>query len=303
VVDEQGKEHKLKVWEKEFQLELGKTYIFPISSSMAWGYQVSTNAVQELGIQLIEEESQPKTLHEQFVPDEDEEYIEDDVVVTTEPNTEPNIVVHQPEKAELPKRKSVTMTIPDSDPQLSSTQSRQEEIVEKMVKKKQPEEYVGEIIEEGDFKDIDVPPDSDRFAIAERSDEDQIITEIKGSVIKDYVYKFKQGNKTITGLAYAGVKRIVTKMGGISIVGMPEFNIPNDRPPKMGEYIECTIKVHDKVRDLDGIGMGDAVVAAHNIRFVKRIVLSKAIRNAWRSIIDEALAVTIINEWMEKHKK
>ncbi|GAG36431.1 unnamed protein product, partial [marine sediment metagenome] len=53
------------------------------------------------------------------------------------------------------------------------------------------------------------------YSLMERKDEDQILAEIKGNVLEEFVYSFPQGNRQITGLSYAGVKQIALKMGNI----------------------------------------------------------------------------------------
>lgn len=55
------------------------------------------------------------------------------------------------------------------------------------------------------------------YATLDRMDEEQILAELRGQVLDTYVYSFPQGGKTVTGLSWAGIKAIASKMGAVGI--------------------------------------------------------------------------------------
>lgn len=128
----------------------------------------------------------------------------------------------------------------------------------------------------------------DRFDLSESKDEYQIMKELEGQVIKEYVYQFKAGGKTVKSISYAGIKAIISRRGNMRIV---EDEVIKDE--KDGLWY-AKVKIHDIVRNLDGVGISECEI---NKPFARRIAFSKAMRNAYRSIIDEALIVAMIKEW------
>jgi len=148
-------------------------------------------------------------------------------------------------------------------------------------------------------------PSSDQqgyYIIMERKDEEQIMEEIKGRVIEEYVYDFEISGRRITGLSYAGVKALALKQGGIH-VGEPIIN-------DYGDFWLCKVKAHDIVRNISVWGVatqrkkfklrtGDMV----DDEFAIQKVVSKAERNAMRKLIPETLIIEVIKEWREKKKK
>ena len=53
------------------------------------------------------------------------------------------------------------------------------------------------------------------FQQLDRLDEEQILAELQGAVLDQYVYSFKSGGRQVTGLSWAGVKHIASRMGGV----------------------------------------------------------------------------------------
>src|SRR5438876_6939819 len=54
--------------------------------------------------------------------------------------------------------------------------------------------------------------------LTEARDETEIVREMRGEIADSYVYSFQQGKRTITSLAYAGVKEAIRRRGNVSIV-------------------------------------------------------------------------------------
>lgn len=55
------------------------------------------------------------------------------------------------------------------------------------------------------------------FQQLDRLDEEQILAEMQGAVLDQYVYSFKSGGRQVTGLSWAGVKAVAAKMGSVQV--------------------------------------------------------------------------------------
>ena len=138
------------------------------------------------------------------------------------------------------------------------------------------------------------------FSIMERKDEDQILAEMKGNVIQEFVYSFNTNGKEITGLSYAGVKQIALEMGGIhcSEPILQEHD---------GSWI-CKVKAVDVHRNLEMWGVS-IQSKLFRTRYGKEIpddfavqkAVSKAERNALRKLMPERLIIEMIKEWKQNN--
>lgn len=81
-----------------------------------------------------------------------------------------------------------------------------------------------------------------RVREVERKDEEQIIAEIAGEAVKEYVYQFPMDGKTVTGLSWAGYKELAFRRGNIQI-GRP---IVEDG----GDHWRCLIEATDLERNV-----------------------------------------------------
>jgi len=137
------------------------------------------------------------------------------------------------------------------------------------------------------------------FSIMERKDEDQILSEMKGNVIQEFVYSFKQGQREITGLSYAGVKQIALEMGNIhcSEPVISELN---------GSFV-CKVKAVDVAKNLEMWGVSSQPKQMktrwgnQSDDFAVQKAVSKAERNALRKLMPERLIVEMIKEWKTKN--
>jgi hypothetical protein len=138
------------------------------------------------------------------------------------------------------------------------------------------------------------------YSLMERKDEDQILQEIKGNVIEEFVYSFPQGNKQITGLSYSGVKQIALKMGNIHCA-----------EPILQENGSCWIgkvKAIDVQRNLEmwGVSMQPKFMELRNGAKVKddfciQKCVSKAERNALRKLMPEKIIIEMVKEWQKNN--
>lgn len=131
-----------------------------------------------------------------------------------------------------------------------------------------------------------------KYEYSEKQDEMQIVQEYQGIVIDQYFYNY-QGKKSIS---YAGIKAIVTQMGNFNILSH-EFEQDED-------FFYCTVKIRDTRRNLDGLGISEQSKTeklkngtVRRDEFARRKALSKALRNAYRSIIDEAYILDMYKRW------
>jgi hypothetical protein len=139
------------------------------------------------------------------------------------------------------------------------------------------------------------------FSIMERKDEDQILIELKGNVIQEFVYSFKQGTREITGLSYAGTKQIALEMGNIHCCEplITEMN---------GNWV-CKVKVRDTYRNMEMWGVScqpkqmKTQWGPKDDDFALQKAVSKAERNALRKLMPEKLIVEMIKEWQLKNLK
>jgi len=143
--------------------------------------------------------------------------------------------------------------------------------------------------------------DEDEFHYQDRKDEDQIIDEIKGRMIDEYVYQFDVdikkngivvGKRTVTGVSYAGIKALVTGRGG--------YSITTNTIVEVNGIWYAKVIIHDNVKDLDGLGMGECSLGES---FARQKAMGKALRNAYRSAIDEGRFKAFCLQWLEENKK
>jgi len=138
------------------------------------------------------------------------------------------------------------------------------------------------------------------YSLMERKDEDQILQEIKGNVIEEFVYSFPQGNRQITGLSYAGVKQIALQMG----------NIHCEEPilQENGSCWICKVKAIDVQRNLEmwGVSVQPKFMELRNGQklrddFCIQKCVSKSERNALRKLMPEKIIISMIREWQKNN--
>lgn len=139
---------------------------------------------------------------------------------------------------------------------------------------------------------IDIQP----YHIFERKDEAQILSEMQGNVIEEFVYSFKQGGRDITGLSYAGVKQLALLRGNIHC-----------SEPILQEYNNswlCKVKAVDVVRNLEvwGVATQTKMMSLRDGNRIKddfciQKAVSKAERNALRKLMPEKIIVEMVKEW------
>ena len=141
----------------------------------------------------------------------------------------------------------------------------------------------------------------DDFREMELRDEQQILAEIKGAYLQEFVYDFTVGSRKVTGLSWAGVKEIAYRMGGVRV---DDLDIQDK-----GEYWIVTAKAVDVTRNASRFGVstqsktmklrsGESVPDD----FAVQKAVSKAQRNAIRALIPEVFVKTCLEQFLAEKK-
>lgn len=123
------------------------------------------------------------------------------------------------------------------------------------------------------------------YMIMEAKDEDQILAEMKGEFLAQFVYSFQQGNRTITNLSYAGIKEAIRRRG--------HYQIIEQTITEANGKIRVLIKVHDLVNDIDVLGASEAEA---DKPFAYVLAVNKAERNAFAKVMPAKLIAEMIQE-------
>src|SRR3972149_3978088 len=88
--------------------------------------------------------------------------------------------------------------------------------------------------------------------IMDTRDENQIIMEMQGetALIEEYVYSFKQGNRQVTSLSYAGIKEMVRRRGN--------FEIIEAKTEENDKTIRALVKIRDLSNHVEFLGASEA---------------------------------------------
>jgi len=139
------------------------------------------------------------------------------------------------------------------------------------------------------------------YVIMDRKDEEQILTELQGNVIEEYVYDFEQNGRRITGLSYAGVLHVAQMMGHIH-TGEPVIQEMN------GGYL-AKVQATDVKRNVSiwGVAFQPKNKKLKDGRIIPdyyaiTIAVGKGTRNALRKLIPEKYVIQMINEYRKKRE-
>jgi len=141
------------------------------------------------------------------------------------------------------------------------------------------------------------------YEIVEKMDEDQILAEMKGELVKSYVYSFEVKDRgetrKVTGLTYAGVRQAIRGRGHVEILPChccgKAAHVDEDE-----RLYKAQVRMRDIVHDVEVIG---ASVCSKNLPFAYTICVNKAERNAIRKIIPEKVVVQVIEEYLRRTAK
>jgi len=147
------------------------------------------------------------------------------------------------------------------------------------------------------------------FLLMDAEDEKQIIAEMRGEIIKQYVYSYRDKGRLVEGLSLAGINAVSIHMAE---VGNPmrvlEQNITED-----AEFIKAVIKVGRYSVKNDGteVGLDSAYGAKRQAKFYAsgkanpfafEQAISKAERNARKKLIPEKVIVELMKQYKKEGK-
>lgn len=134
------------------------------------------------------------------------------------------------------------------------------------------------------------------FTELERRDEAQIMAELKGKYLDEFVYQFQSGGRTVTGLSWAGIKEIAYRMGRITVdlVRMEETD---------QAWIVVT-KATDAERGNSRLGVStqSKTMKGKPDPFSLQKAMSKSQRNAIRPLLPEEMLKTWITKFLEMRR-
>jgi len=138
---------------------------------------------------------------------------------------------------------------------------------------------------------------NDPFREMDRRDEEQILAELEGKYLEEFVYQFHQGNRTVTGLSWAGIKEIAYRMGNI--------NVDLERFEENETHFSIFVKATDSERGNTRLGvysqpktMKRRDGSEEPDQFALQKALSKAQRNAMRALMPEQMLKVWISTFL-----
>ena len=143
---------------------------------------------------------------------------------------------------------------------------------------------------------------SDEFGLMERRDEDQILAELRGHYLEEFVYSFEAGGRRVIGLSWAGVKECAYRLGGINVESCEVLELEDawrvvakavNKVDGSSRWGAC--QQPKKMRYRDGAEVVD--------EFALQKAVSKAQRNAIRALLPEIFIKTFIDRYLEEKKR
>jgi hypothetical protein len=128
------------------------------------------------------------------------------------------------------------------------------------------------------------------FQLSERQDETQIISEMRGEFLDQFIYRINLHGREVVNLSYAGIREAVRRRGGAEIL---EYHVDD-----VEDEFRATVKVRDHVNQLDVVG---ASTCKKSQPFAYTMALNKAERNAFRKLVPEKLLALLIQEYQKSH--
>lgn len=141
------------------------------------------------------------------------------------------------------------------------------------------------------------------FATFDRLDDNQILAEMRGELIEEYVYRFTQDGHEVTGLTWKGTKEAARQMGGVQVDLL-------QGPLYTEETVAFIVKATDVKTASSRLGMKVQPLAEKLLRdnttrpdrFASEKALSKAQRNAIRALLPEDLMARLIEEYLGQRR-
>jgi hypothetical protein len=129
------------------------------------------------------------------------------------------------------------------------------------------------------------------FREMERRDESQILAELTGELVQDFVYSIRVGDREVTNLSYSGIKEAIRRRGHVEIL---DTHIEQDER----EY-RAIVRVRDLDNAIDVLG---ASTCERGKPFAWTLALNKSERNAFAKLIPQKWMAETIAEWLKRNK-
>lgn len=136
------------------------------------------------------------------------------------------------------------------------------------------------------------PSRAEAFQELDRRDEDQILQEIRGQLVEEFVYRINVQGKPVTNLSYSGVKEAVRRRGNVEILDISVTESESE--------FRALVKVRDLTNRVDFLG-GSTAEKAKPFAYV--LALNKAERNAYAKILPAKWIAALIEDWLKKHNE
>lgn len=137
------------------------------------------------------------------------------------------------------------------------------------------------------------------YDLINQRDDSQVLLEIQGGFLEEFVYSFPTREGKVTGLSWAGVKEVARQMGNISVEDCDIRETP--------ETWQVKCKAKDLTRNVTMFGVAEQskkLVLKSGGDLVDMHSLSKAVsraqRNAIRGLIPEMFIKKMIEEFSKK---
>lgn len=142
------------------------------------------------------------------------------------------------------------------------------------------------------------------LVLAERRDEEQIMRELLGEVMRTYVYRFRVGDREVVNVSYAGIKEAARRRGNIHVMRV-ELDESKDGSAYIAKAEVFDLQNNFKVWGVASQPKRMTLRSGEQVDdpFALQKAASKAIRNGLRACIPEKLLAELIRTWLEREEK
>src|SRR5208337_3198621 len=130
---------------------------------------------------------------------------------------------------------------------------------------------------------------TETFQEMDRRDEGQILAEMRGEQLAEYVYSTRIEGRQVTNLSYLGVKEAIRRRGHVEILEI--------RTEQDDKEFRAIVRVRDQDNQIDVLG---ASTCEKTKPFAWTLAVNKAERNAWMKLIPSKWIAALISEWISR---
>jgi hypothetical protein len=130
------------------------------------------------------------------------------------------------------------------------------------------------------------------FREMERRDENQILAELRGELLEEFVYSISIDGRQVTNMTYAGIKEASRRRGDMEILEV--------RTEADDKEFRALVRVRDHQNKIDVVG---ASSCERNKPFAYVLAVNKAERNAFAKLIPAKWLALLIQEYLGRQKE